>query len=159
MGRRAVIANFVIGLTGLLFSGAFIGFFVIVPASRGASAWVIVLLIVIFAPPSLYMLFRTLLTLEKASSDLIRPLVARDRALDLWIQRTIRESFFGFRIGRVKHQILRSTSETPGISHNKLTASLGGSRPNTESAIKQLLDDEKLRCEQRGRVRRYFATK
>jgi len=44
----------------------------------------------------------------------------------------------------------------PGISHTQLTRSLGGSHDSKEAALERLLGKGDLRCEQKGRVRRYY---
>ena len=70
----------------------------------------------------------------------------------------------------VKMQMRHKVLEEPGISHTQLLRSVPGhsNPPNhyliyqasdlKESAIKQLIEEGHLDCEQRGRVRKYFTS-
>ncbi len=58
---------------------------------------------------------------------------------------------------RMKLKIHGTTLEKPGITHTELCRSLDGKRNLKESAIRALLRERQLKCEQKGRVRRYFA--
>ena len=60
-------------------------------------------------------------------------------------------------IGRNVILIPKRVLKEPGISHTKLLEKIVGERRVKEMAIRQLLDEAKLRCEQDGRGRRYFA--
>ena len=49
--------------------------------------------------------------------------------------------------------------QSPGISHTELLRRFAGDRVTKEAAVRELLDKGELKCEQRGRVRRYYAKK
>lgn len=59
-------------------------------------------------------------------------------------------------IERNRIQIPEQVSKNPGISHTNLLRSVKGMRRLKEMVIRQLVDEGHLRCEQKGRARRYF---
>jgi hypothetical protein len=60
-------------------------------------------------------------------------------------------------IRHMRMQIRETALEKPGISHTALLRSVEVSRDLKETAIRRLVEQGDLRCEQTGRVRRYFA--
>ena len=56
----------------------------------------------------------------------------------------------------VVREIHQKVLEKPGISHTALLSSVDADRDSKERAMGRLLDRGDLKCEQRGRVRRYF---
>jgi len=59
-------------------------------------------------------------------------------------------------LSRIGMGIRQRVSDEPGISHTALSGSVEGTRTMKESVIRQLLDEGKLRCERKDKVRRYF---
>ncbi|MFQ6027417.1 MAG: SRPBCC family protein [Dehalococcoidia bacterium] len=59
-------------------------------------------------------------------------------------------------IERIKVQMVQRVAMETGISHTKLSGAVKGESGCKQEAIRQLLDEKGLRCEQKGRVRRYF---
>ena len=55
--------------------------------------------------------------------------------------------------------IYEEVLKSPGISHTELLRRFAGERVTKEAAVCELLDNGELKCEQRGRVRRYYAKK
>ena len=54
-------------------------------------------------------------------------------------------------------QMCQKVLGKPGISHTGLLQNIAESRDLKVVAINQLVDEGKLKCEQRGRIRKYFA--
>ena len=55
----------------------------------------------------------------------------------------------------IHEEVLRN----PGISHTELLRRFAGDRVTKEAAVRELLDTRELKCERRGRVRRYYTYK
>lgn len=56
----------------------------------------------------------------------------------------------------IKVRMVQRVSKEPGIAHTKLSGSVKGEGILKQEAIRRLLDEKGLICEQKGRVRRYF---
>ena len=50
----------------------------------------------------------------------------------------------------------QSVMKKPGISHTELLGSVQGNSDLKELAIRQLVNQGGLRCEQKGRARKYY---
>ncbi len=87
----------------------------------------------------------------------------------LWFRRyfsaeRVREERQRIGVRKRKPQLRRKVLRKPGIAHTELLGSVNGNRHLSvkgnrdlkETAIRELLDEDEFKCEQKGRVRRYF---
>ena len=57
---------------------------------------------------------------------------------------------------RMRPAMLEKVQREPGVPHTRLLEVAPGERRVKETVLRQLLEEGQLRCEQEGRVRRYF---
>ena len=95
---------------------------------------------------------------EKASTELAFPIIGGGMLLGTFLGagtvKVVKWWMWGNT--RTKKRCMSKVIRTPGISHTRLCESIKGSRDVAESAIRELLTEGRLTCEQKGRVRRYF---